>query len=264
MGSFSKTTNQSMKKVLTFLAPLLLIGAAIQLTSHFMKGAGGKLEIGKTYELWLQEAEVGPVGRNGEKWDFDGSAPDLKGIMSWQDQIVLKTVEASDGLIARWGETAVNAAQALKGEADSHSLQRVGRFRMENEGAIEVVILDGDLGATEFAGGFRIPLSSLRLGINRVNGSGTLRSLAFKVSSSEAGGDAEASSEEWKLTVGVQELNELPVAMRNRSEQSLDEAGKALNRLAEGLSNELIKQGEVLGEEIEKGVNEIIREIETK
>jgi polyhydroxyalkanoate synthesis regulator phasin len=44
----------------------------------------------------------------------------------------------------------------------------------------------------------------------------------------------------------------------------LDEAGKALNRLAEGLSNELIKQGEVLGEEIEKGVNEIIREIEAK
>lgn len=97
-----------------------------------------------------------------------------------------------------------------------------------------------------------------------MNGSGTLRSLAFKVSSSEAGGDAEASSEEWKLAEGVQELNELPVAMRNGSEQSLDEAGKALNRLAEGLSNELIIQGEVLGEEIEKGVNEIIREIETK
>jgi hypothetical protein len=30
------------------------------------------------------------------------------------------------------------------------------------------------------------------------------------------------------------------------------------------MSKELKKQGEVLGEEIEKGVNEIIREIETK
>ena len=253
-----------MKKALLLGAPLLLIGAAIPLTTYLMKNTGGKLELGKTYEVWLQEAEVGPVGRNGEKWDFDGSAPDLEGVMSWQDQIVLKTVEASDGLIARWGETAVNASQALKGEADSHSLQRVGRFRMENEGAIEVVILDGDLGATEFAGGFRIPLSSLKLGINRVNGNGTLKSIAFKVSSSEAGSDAEASSEEWKLTEGVQELNELPISMRNGSEQSLEKAGKALNRLAEEMSTELKKQGEVLGEEIEKGVNEIIREIETK
>jgi hypothetical protein len=102
------------------------------------------------------------------------------------------------------------------------------------------------------------------LGINRVNGSGTLRSLAFKVSSSEAGGDAEESSEEWKLTEGVQEINELPVSMRNGSEQSLDEAGKALNRLADEMSTELKKQGEVLGAEIEKGVGEIIREIESK
>jgi hypothetical protein len=264
MCSFSKTTNQFMKKVLTFLAPLLLIGAAIQLTSHFMTGTGRKLELGKTYEVWLQEAEVSPIDRNGEQWDADGSAPDLRGMMSWQDQIVLKTVEASDGLIARWGETAVNAAQALKGEADSHSLQRVGRFRMENAGAIEVVILDGDLGATEFAGGFRIPLSSLRLGSNRVHGIGALKAIAFRVSESDPAGKGEESGEEWKLTEGVQDLNELPVAMRNGSEQSLDEAGKALNRLAEGLSNELIKQGEVLGEEIEKGVNEIIREIETK
>jgi hypothetical protein len=244
--------------------PVLLIGAAIPLTSQFMKSPGGKLEVGKTYEVWLQEAEVSPLGCNGEKWDADGSAPDLCAMMSWHDQIVLKTVVASDGLIARWGETAINASQALKGEADSHSLQRVGRFRMENEGAIEVVILDGDVSVAEFAGGFRIPLSSLRLGINRANGKGALQAIAFKVSSSGAGSDAEVSSEEWKLTDGVQDLNELPLVMKSAAEGAFGGAVKALNRFAEEMSHELKKQGEVLSEEIEKAANEIIRDSESK
>lgn len=253
-----------MKKVLLLGVPVLLIGAAIPLTSQFMKSPGSKLEVGKTYEVWLQEAEVSPLGRNGEKWDPDGSAPDLCAMMSWHDQIVLKTVVASDGLIARWGETAINASQALKGEADSHSLQRVGRFRMENEGAIEVVILDGDVSVAEFAGGFRIPLSSLRLGINRATGKGALQSIAFKVSSSGAGSDAEVSSEEWKLTDGVQDLNELPLVMKSAAEGAFGGAVKALNRFAEEMSNELKKQGEVLSEEIEKAANEIIRDSESK
>lgn len=253
-----------MKKALLLGVPVLLIGAAIPLTSQFMKSPGGKLEDGKTYEVWLQEAEVSPLGRNGEKWDADGSAPDLFAMMSWHDQTVLKTVVASDGLIASWGETAINASQALKGEADSHSLQRVGRFRMENEGAIEVVIFDGDVGLAEFAGGFRIPLSALRLGINRVKGGGALQSIAFKVSTSGTGSDEEASSEEWKLTEGVQDLDELPLSMKSASEGALGGAGKALNQFAEELSNELKKQGEVLSEEIEKAANQMIRDIESK
>ena len=112
-----------MKKALLLGVPVLLIGAAIPLTSQFMKSPGGKLEVGKTYEVWLQEAEVSPLSRNGEKWDADGSAPDLCAMMSWHDQIVLKTVVASDGLIASWGETAINASQALKGEADSSAAE---------------------------------------------------------------------------------------------------------------------------------------------
>ena len=253
-----------MKKALLLVAPLLLIGAAIPLAGHFMKGTDRKLEHGKTYEVWLQEAEVSPLDRNGEAWDADGSAPDLRGLMSWQDQVVLKTVEASDGLIARWGETAVNASQALKGEADSHSLQRVGRFRMEDSGAIELAIFDGDVGLAEFAGGFHIPLSSLRLGNNRVHGSGALKSIVFRVSGSAPASDGEKQHEEWKLVEGVQELNEVPMAMKSASEGPFGGASKALNQFAEEMSKELKKQGEVLGEEIEKGVNEIIREIETK
>ena len=258
----------NMKKALLLGLPLLLIGAAIPVASHFSKGAGRNLDIGKTYEVWLQEAEVSPSDRHGEPWDSDGSAPDLRGMMSWQNQVVLQTVEASDGLIARWGETAVNASQAFKGEADAHSLQRVGRFRMDSESLIELAIFDGDVGVSEFAGGFRIPLSSLRLGINRVNGSGVLRTIAFRVSESNDAGNVEETGEEtgeeWILTEGVQELNELPLAMKDAAEGPLGGAGKALNQFTEEMSKELKKQGEVLGEEIEKGVNEIIREIETK
>jgi hypothetical protein len=249
-----------MKKAFLLVLPLLLIGAAIPVASHFMTGTGRKLELGKTYEVWLQEAEVSPIDRNGEQWDADGSAPDLRGMMSWQNQVVLKTVEASDGLIARWGETAVNASQALKGEADSHSLQRVGRFRMDSEGLIELAIFDGDVGLAEFAGGFRIPLSSLRLGNNRVHGIGALKAIAFRVLESDPAGKGEESGEEWKLTEGVQELNELPLSMKSASEGPLGAARKVLNQFTEEMSNELKTQGEVLSGEIEKGVNEIMQE----
>jgi hypothetical protein len=254
----------NMKKALLLGLPLLLIGAAIPVASHFSKGAGRNLDIGKTYEVWLQEAEVSPSDRHGEPWDSDGSAPDLRGMMSWQNQVVLQTVEASDGLIARWGETAVNASQAFKGEADAHSLQRVGRFRMDSESLIELAIFDGDVGVSEFAGGFRIPPSSLRSGINRVNGNGTLRTIAFRVSESNDAGNVEETGEEWILTEGVQELNELPLAMKGAAEGSLGGAGKALNQFTEEMSKELKKQGDALGEEIEKGVNEFIQGLEQK
>jgi hypothetical protein len=135
---------------------------------------------------------------------------------------------------------------------------------MDSEGLIELAIFDGDVGLAEFAGGFRIPLSSLRLGNNRVHGIGALKAIAFRVSESDPAGKGEESGEEWILTEGVQELNELPLAMKDAAEGPLGGAGKALNQFTEEMSKELKKQGEVLGEEIEKGVNEIIREIETK
>jgi hypothetical protein len=97
-----------------------------------------------------------------------------------------------------------------------------------------------------------------------VNGNGTLRTIAFRVSESNDAGNVEETGEEWILTEGVQELNELPLAMKGAAEGSLGGAGKALNQFTEEMSKELKKQGDALGEEIEKGVNEFIQGLEQK
>lgn len=249
-----------MKKAFLITVPILLMGGAILVTSHFSKNPERNLEVGKTYEIWLKEAEVTPLDRNGEKWDTDGSAPDLRGMMSWQGQVVLETVEASDGLIARWSDTAVSASQALKGEMDTQSLQRVGRFRMDLKGFIEIGIFDGDLVSSSFAGGFRIPLSSLSLGHNRVDGSGALKTVAFRVSESDSLEEDHGSNTEWKLTNGVLELIQVPEAMKSASERLVEEAGKYTDKI----TDELQKQGEALGEELEKSVNEAMKNLEFK
>jgi hypothetical protein len=249
-----------MKKVFLIAVPILLITGAILIASHFSKNPGRGLETGKTYEIWLKEAEVASLDRNGEKWDTDGSAPDLRGMMSWQGQVVLRTVEASDGLIARWGDTAVSASQALKGEVDTQSLQRVGRFRMDSKGFIEIGIFDGDPVSSSFAGGFRIPLSSLRLGNNQVDGSGALKTVAFRVSESGSLEEDDGSNTELKLTNGVLELIQAPEAMKSASDRLVEESGKYTDKITQ----ELQKQGEALGEELEKGVNEAMKNLNFK
>jgi hypothetical protein len=249
-----------MKKAFLIAVPILLITGAILVVIHFSKNPGRGLETGKTYEIWLKEAEMSPLDRNGEKWDTDGSAPDLRGMMSWQGQVVLQTVTASDGLIARWSDTAVSASQALKGEVDTQSLQRVGRFRMDSKGFIEIGIFDGDLVSSSFAGGFRIPLSSLRLGNNRVDGSGALKTVAFRVLESDSLEEDHESNTELKLTNGVLELIQAPEAMKSASDRLVEESGKYTDKITQDLQ----KQGEALGEELEKGVNEAMKNLNFK
>jgi hypothetical protein len=250
----------NMKKALFVLVPSLIICGIVIAFKSFSEDNDCVLETGKSYEVWLKEAEVSAFDRSGVSWDTDGSAPDLRGMISWQDQVVLQTVEASDGLIARWSDTAISASQAIQGEADTQSLQRVGRFRMDSKEFIEIGIFDGDLVSSSFAGGFRIPLSSLRLGNNRVHGSGTLKSVAFRVSESDSVEEDQGSNTEWKLTIGVLELIQVPEAMKSASERLVEEAGKYTDKI----TDELQKQREALGEELEKGVNELMKNLNFK
>jgi hypothetical protein len=250
-----------MKKTLLILVPSLLICGIVIAFKSFSEDNDCVLETGKSYEVWLKEAEVSAFDRSGESWDTDGSAPDLRGMISWQDQVVLQTVEASDGLIARWGDTAISASQAIQGEADTQSLQRVGRFRMDAEGSVETCIFDNDLGSHSYAGGFRISLSSLRLGDNYITGAGTLKSVTLCVREADAGGNDNVPKVAWVLTDGVQELNEPPFRMLSGADKLFTAAENTIDQTANRISDEIQELGDTLGEKLEKNIQDTINNL---
>ena len=150
--------------------PLVLIALAFGLLHWWSNDAKAEtLREDTTYEVWLSEAEVAPVKRWGDPWDADGSAPDLKGVMVWQNQRILETVVADNGLIAQWEPMAVKLTQVLHGEADAASVRRVARVRPSAGGALEVGIFDDDPARPDLAGAFRVPWSVLRTGVNEIH-----------------------------------------------------------------------------------------------
>jgi hypothetical protein len=228
---------------------------------NFSEDNARVLEMGKSYEVWLKEAEVSAYDRSGESWDTDGSAPDLRGMISWQDQVVLQTVEASDGLIARWSDTAISASQAIQGEADTQSLQRVGRFRMDEEDSIEICIFDNDLGSHSYAGGFRISLPSLRLGDNNITGGGTLKSVTLCVRETDADRNDNVPKVAWVLTDGVQELSEPPFRMLSGVDKLFNAAENTIDQTANRISDEIHELGDTLGEKLEKKMQDAINNL---
>jgi hypothetical protein len=167
------------------------------------------LRDGATYEIWLDEAEVVPAKASGEAWDGDGSAPDLRGVILWQDQRILDTVTANNGLIAQWQPVGVRFSQVLHGEADAASVRRVGRVRASAGGFIEVGVFDDDPARSDLAGAFRVPFAALRPGLNEIRDAGPLRSLRLVVV--EPGG--EGAKLPLHAVTGAEKLAAAPAAM---------------------------------------------------
>jgi hypothetical protein len=253
-----------MKKTLLILAPFLLILGVALIVENFRADKKSILEMGKTYEIWLKEAEVSAFDPDGKPWDSDGSAPDLRGMISWQDHVVLQTVEASDGLIARWSDTALSASQAIQGEVDIQSLQRVGRFRMDAEDSIEICIFDSDLVSNSFAGGFLISLPSLRLGNNSILGTGALKTVTLTVRRCDTAANENTSKADWTLKNGVKELNKPSAAMQSASDMRFQGAENALHQSAEKIAEELKNQSEELGKELGNGLKDVIDHMNIK
>jgi hypothetical protein len=222
------------------LVPLLLIGIAVAAFQWKRVSATSlKLQENVTYEVWLTEAEVAPFRADGSGWDTDGSAPDLVGVMVWQNQRILETVTAQDGLIARWDPVAVKMTQILHGEADTASVRRVGHVRVTANGFLEIGVFDDDLATRELAGGFRVPFTALRVGNNELQGKNTLKRLQIVIA--EPGKDG-GSTQPWQVGEGATELAEAPAAMLDHGTRLIDDAAKAAAKAADGATKEMGKQ----------------------
>jgi len=250
-----------MNPKMSFLAkaalPVVLVGAVAVGTWSWKSGSMPGLVDGRTYEIWLREAEVAPTDRDGNAWDPDGSGPDLTGIVSWQGQRILETTVASGGAIARWEPLAVKPVEILmKGEADAATVRRVGRFRMARGGFLEVGVFDDDPFDREFAGAFRIAMESLRPGMNGIRNDGILCRLVMVVADPDK---PHAGDGEHEMGAGVTRLEAPPASMLGKSRRMAD----ALDEAVERISKEFEQEIESVKEEVERAAGEIEKAIET-
>lgn len=169
-------------RVLLAVVPLALIGGGLAVV-WWLRGGGsaGGLRYGVTYEIWVGEAEVTPAGADGVSWDADGSAPDLRAVIVWQDQRIFETVTATDGLIAQWQPVGLKLTEVMKGEADAATVRRVGRVRPEDGGFIEVGLFDNDPVGEDWVAAFRVPWQVLRPGVNEIRDTGPLLRLRLVI-----------------------------------------------------------------------------------
>lgn len=223
---------------------MVLIGLAFGLL-YWLRGdpAAEALKPGTTYEIWVSEAEVSPNLADGGRWDADGSAPDLRGVIVWQNQRILETVTADNGLIAQWQPVGVRFSQILHGEADAASVRRVGRVRAEAGGFIEVGVFDDDAARPDLAGAFRVPFDGLRPGVNEIRDAGQLRRLRLVVV--EPGG--EGANLPFHAVEGAEKLAEVPAVMdRGMMDGAAREAAGQADKL-----------GKKVGEEAGKAVDSV-------
>jgi hypothetical protein len=271
MNDSSKTPGSSPRSRLWLLAvPLALVTVAVLAASWaFRDHDHPKLETDASYELWIEEAEVAASPADGSNWDADHSAPDLCAVITWQDQKVLTTVTARDGLIARWDPVAVDIPEMVMkgGKADTSTVRRVGRVRAGKDSSVDVGVFDADPTDAVFAGGFRIPLSSLRLGRNRINGNSSLRSVVLRIEDPSNPTAAKPGKSPWVPTETVTELSSPPEpmrgAIRNLLADTLDQAERALRDAEDDIKqkvDDLGKRAETLGREAEGKLKGFLRE----
>jgi hypothetical protein len=233
----------ALKRITKILLPLVLIALAVLVTRMWRGNSVPALSEGGTYEVWIREAEVHPSGINGDSWDADQSGPDLVGLLCWKDQKILETIPAADGLIARWEPVAVKPVDLLlKGGADAASLRRVGRFRMESGGVIEIGVFDDDAIDREFSGGFSVALESLRLGVNVIKGNALLTRVELVIEDPEA--LDQAPSGKHGAEDGVMALAGPTEPMRTQSSRVTDSLEKSLQGASEALEREIDRQGQ--------------------
>lgn len=191
--------------------PLVLIGAGIAVFFWLDRDAGNApVKNGVTYEIWISEAEATPTKADGKSWDPDGSAPDLRGVIVWQDQRILETVTDTDGLIAHWQPVGLKLSEVIKGEANAATFRKVGLVRPEEGGFIEVGIFDSDPVGFDRVGVFRVPWQALKPGVNEIRDGGELSRLRLVIV--EPG--AERAVMPVHLVSGAERLSDTPVAMQ--------------------------------------------------
>jgi hypothetical protein len=218
-----------MKIALSILIPLTLVVGGFIGFRFISENRREVWSQEKVHAVWIEDMEVMPKSSSGKPWDEDGSAPDLVASVAWRDNVVLKTPEASNTLLARWERTAVQISDLLKTNLSPTELENIARVRAGDSELLIIEVRDVDILSTEWVGAVSIPCGLLSVGKNRVvvdNPDSGIRSFTLRVALDDHLQKGRVPDEETVIEQGflvmAQPVEEVPGAVEVR------EVGKQL------------------------------------
>ena len=155
-----------MKPLATILTTLILILAGFIAARFLAEKMAPKWEPNETYAIWIKGAEVSPTNPNGNQWHDDGTAPNLVATLTWRNNMLLETPEASNALIAKWERTSIKLKDLMKTEVAPNALEKVARVHAAPEEVLALEVRDRGMLSSQWIGAITVPCGKLKPGQN--------------------------------------------------------------------------------------------------
>jgi hypothetical protein len=142
-------------------------GGNVQLSEHSFS-EGSKLKSGQLYYIFARVIELYPKKFDGDSWDIDDSAPDVKYQIIWEGKEEFSSDTKKDQTIADWTGVSVKFSPSdLAGKTISPDKAiKAARIRYEKGGVIDLLVKDDDVADDDEAGKVKIELDGLKVGKN--------------------------------------------------------------------------------------------------
>ena len=155
-----------MKFLTAILTTVILIVAGFFVSRLLIEKMSPKWEPSETYAIWIEGTEVSPTNLLGNQWHDDGTAPNLVATLTWRNNMLLETPEASNALIAKWERTSIKLKDLMKTEVAPNALEKVARVHAAPEELLALEVRDRGRLSAKWIGAITVPCGKLKPGQN--------------------------------------------------------------------------------------------------
>jgi len=148
------------------LTTIILIAVGFLASRLLIQQMAPKWEPNETYAIWIEGTEVSPTNPEGNQWHEDGTAPNLVATLSWRNNMLLETPEASNALIAKWERTSIKLKDLIKTEVAPNALEKVARVHASPEELLALEVRDRGMLSAKWIGAITVPCGKLKPGQN--------------------------------------------------------------------------------------------------
>ena len=158
-----------MRFLAALLTTLILVTGGFLASRLLSEKMVPKWDPNETYAIWIEGTEVSPTTQDGNQWHDDGSAPNLVATLTWRNNMLLETPEASNALIAKWERTSIKLKDLIKTELAPNALEKVARVHAAPDELLAIEVRDRELLSAKWIGAVAVPCGSLKPGQNHLS-----------------------------------------------------------------------------------------------
>ena len=155
-----------MRLLAALLTTLILVAGGFFASRFLSEKMVPKWEPTETYAVWIEGTEVSPTNPEGNQWHDDGTAPNLVATLSWRNNMLLETPEASNSLIAKWERTSIKLKDLMKSEFAPNALEKVARVHASPDEVLALEVRDRGMLSAKWIGAITVPCGKLKPGQN--------------------------------------------------------------------------------------------------